>query len=214
MNISDQLSPLKKNNVKKLNDWTNNDLHSILKKNTDIDESILDHVKQSDIKGTDIINNNINDLLAKHNISNDLLNNEFEKYKSININSFNKKIEDWNNNDLLEYLDKSKNLNEKQLNVIKEKNIDGLDLMMSYHDEILEKIDNDQILFNEIKQIKAINDLTQQDNDSGELNAAISELQLETSKYKVENINLQIILDKSGAELKTIKKESQELQES
>jgi len=85
---------------------------------------------------------------------------ELDEFILVNdSNKLFKKLEDWSNEDLVEFLKETTNLGSGQLEILKINNIDGLDLMTHYHDELKEKVGNNNNIFNELKVIKGMGSL-------------------------------------------------------
>jgi len=185
---------LEQKGMKKIKNCNNKDILTVLSFNDKIDNPTFLAIEKSKINGNDIINIPSNEIVEKLDITpemKDIVKQELNKFvKANNSTKLDKKLEDWSNENLIDFLKETTNLASEQLEILSTNKIDGLDLMTHFHDELKNKVGNNKEIFNELKVVKGIASLEFKVENS-DLTQAIIQLKIENNKLYAENLSLQ-----------------------
>jgi len=183
--------------------------------NDQIDNPTFLAVEGSGIKGDQILNVDVNKMVSSLDIKpekKNILKHEFNKFKNIsNSKNLEKKLEDWDNNDLVGFLKDNKTLSDEQLNLVKRQKLDGMDLLTHQSEDLLAILNNDKQLLNEVKGVKALSQLDTKESSIGDLGLVIAELKMQNSKLKSDLTSAQNRVDSLKTQIQTNEHESDTL---
>jgi len=101
-----------------------------------VDNQTFLSIEGSTIEGKDILTDPIDQILERIELAEDkrkLIQHEFERFKTINDSKkFDKNVEEWTQEDLVEFLSEMNTLSDSQLDLVKQEKLDGMDLMTHF----------------------------------------------------------------------------------